>query len=86
MVAKRSANELSEARGVGGTIRHQGQGPNLTRVHPRSPLLFVGKEGEVLRGPARVGGIHNAAHLTVDVFGGCVWGTVMLSGSQLWPL
>jgi hypothetical protein len=30
MVAKRSANDLSEARGVGGTIIYQGQGPYLT--------------------------------------------------------
>jgi hypothetical protein len=30
MVAKRSANELSEARGVGGTIIYQGQGHVLT--------------------------------------------------------
>jgi hypothetical protein len=30
MVAKRSANELSEARGVGGTIIYQGRGPYLT--------------------------------------------------------
>jgi hypothetical protein len=30
MVAKRSANELSEARGVGGTFIYQGQGPYLT--------------------------------------------------------
>jgi hypothetical protein len=30
MVAKRSANELSEARGVGGTILYQGRGPYLT--------------------------------------------------------
>jgi hypothetical protein len=30
MVAKRSSNELSEARGVGGTIIYQGQGPYLT--------------------------------------------------------
>jgi hypothetical protein len=30
MVAKRSANELSEARGVGGTIIYQGRGPLLT--------------------------------------------------------
>jgi hypothetical protein len=35
MVAKRSANELSEARGVGGTIIYQGQGPYLTKAPRR---------------------------------------------------
>jgi hypothetical protein len=46
MVAKRSANELSEAKGVGGTIRHQGQGPNLTERTIRTIKSLVDKRME----------------------------------------
>jgi hypothetical protein len=44
MVAKRSANELSEARFIGGTIQHQGHGPDLTQA--TQPFLAHGHSAE----------------------------------------
>jgi hypothetical protein len=39
MVAERSADELSEAKGVGGTIRQHGQGPYLTKAAVSKKIL-----------------------------------------------